>query len=236
MTEDDREQDGPSLKAPSLGFGRKRRPKASANTPDAETTSAIPADDAPTTNFGAEGGAPLFADELEPAPASIAENPTPDLMDVATDDPTDDPTGATKVTEVTKPPRESRAPLINGLTATVITGLLIGALMVGLTAASLRLCESVRGTSSCGNPGFLLLVAILIATVVLGSALLRFWRVPDPGSTSFLAVGLLAVLTLLFLVDVLANWWMIIVIPLLSALTFVLSYWVTTTLAAPAED
>lgn len=232
MAEDDREQDGPSLEAPSLGFGRKRRPKVSANTSDAETTSALPADDAPATNFEAEGGAPLFADELEPAPANIAENPTPDLTDVATDD----PTGATKVTEVTEAPRESRAPLVNGLTAAVITGLLIGALMVGLTAASLRLCESVRGTSSCGNPGFLLLVAILIATVVLGSALLRFWRVPDPGSTSFLAVGLLAVLTLLFLVDVLANWWMIIVIPLLSALTFVLSYWVTTTLAAPAED
>lgn len=225
MAEDDREQDGPSLEAPSLGFGRKRPQKAVPSTPEPETTSAIPSDDAPTTNFEAEGGPPLFADELEVAPAVIAESPTQDL--------TDDPSG---VTEVTEAATESRVPLIGGLAAAVITGLLIGALMVGLTAASLRLCESVRGTSSCGNPGFLLLVAILIATVVLGSALLRFLRVPDPGSTSFLAVGLLAVLTLLFLVDLLANWWMIIVIPLLSALTFVLSYWVTTTLAAPAKD
>ena len=39
---------------------------------------------------------------------------------------------------------------------------------------------------------------------------------PDPGSTSFLAVGLLAVVALLFLVDVLFDWWMIIVIPVVS--------------------
>jgi hypothetical protein len=71
--------------------------------------------------------------------------------------------------------------------------------------------------------------------VVLGAALLRAWGVSDPGSTSFLAVGLLAVVALLFLVDVLFNWWMIIVIPGVSVATFALSQWVTTTFIDPAE-
>ncbi len=55
--------------------------------------------------------------------------------------------------------------------------------------------------------------------------------VPDPGSTSFLAVGLLTVVALLFLVDLLFNWWMIIVIPCVTLLTFALSRWVTTSFA-----
>ena len=71
--------------------------------------------------------------------------------------------------------------------------------------------------------------------VFLGTLLLRSFRVTDPGSTSFLAVGLLAVLALLFLVDVLFNWWMIIVIPLCSVATFALSHWVTATFVEPAE-
>ena len=50
--------------------------------------------------------------------------------------------------------------------------------------------------------------------VLLGAAAAaRLAASPDPGSTSFLAVGLLAVVALLFLVDVLFEWWMIIVIP-----------------------
>ena len=82
------------------------------------------------------------------------------------------------------------------MAAAIVTGLLVGVLTVGLTGASQRLCEVLQGTSSCGNPGFILLVAIMIAMVFLGSALLRAFRVPDPGSTSFLAVGLTALVWL----------------------------------------
>ena len=42
------------------------------------------------------------------------------------------------------------------------------------------------------------------------------------------AVGLLCVVALLFLVDVLFNWWMIIIIPVVSMVCFALSHWVTT--------
>ncbi|GAB3762166.1 hypothetical protein GCM10027600_05520 [Nocardioides ginsengisegetis] len=126
-------------------------------------------------------------------------------------------------------------PAVGGMTAAVLTGLLVGVITVGLTWASLHLCEVAKGTSSCGGPGFLLLLAIMIAMVFLGSLLLRAFGVTDPGSTSFLAVGLLAVLALLFLVDVLFNWWMIIVIPVFSVLTFALAHWVTTAFIEPAD-
>jgi membrane protein implicated in regulation of membrane protease activity len=72
--------------------------------------------------------------------------------------------------------------------------------------------------------------------IYLGGALLKAFRVPDPGSTSFLAVGLLAVVALLFLVDVLFSWSMIIVIPVVAMATYALAHWVTTAFVEPAED
>jgi hypothetical protein len=111
----------------------------------------------------------------------------------------------------------------------------VGLVIVGLTAASFRLCEVVKGTSSCGGPGLLLLLAIFGGAVFLGAGMLRAFRVVDPASTSFLAVGLLCVLSLLFLVDVIFAWWMIITIPLIAMGTFALSHWVTTALIEPAD-
>ncbi len=70
----------------------------------------------------------------------------------------------------------------------------------------------------------------------LGTALLRVAHVPEPGSTSFLAVGLLSVAALLFLVGSIFQWWMAIVIPLVSVATFLLSHWVTSTYVDPAND
>jgi hypothetical protein len=133
-----------------------------------------------------------------------------------------------------RPTRELALPAVGGTTAAVLTGALVGVIGVGLTWASLRLCEVVRGTSSCGGPGYLLLLLILVAMVLLGTVLLRALGVPEPGSTSLLAVGLLAVLTLLLLVGVLFHWWMILVLPACSALTFAAAHWVTTTFVEPA--
>jgi hypothetical protein len=118
----------------------------------------------------------------------------------------------------------------------VLAGLLVGALIVGSTAGGLRVCTSVKGTSSCGGPGFFMLLAILVVAILVGAALLGAARVPEPGSTSFLAVGLLSVVALLFLIDQLFAWWMIIVIPLVSVATFLLSHWVTATYIDPAND
>ncbi|MDN5895855.1 MAG: hypothetical protein L0H93_17740, partial [Nocardioides sp.] len=111
----------------------------------------------------------------------------------------------------------------------------VGLLAVALTYLALRGCEAVQGTSSCGSPGFVLLLAIVIGLVVIGSALLGAWKVPDSSSTAFLAVGLLAVVALLFLIEVIFSPWMILVIPVVSVATFSLSQWVTSLILDETE-
>ncbi|HEX8781636.1 MAG TPA: hypothetical protein VF728_10780 [Nocardioides sp.] len=137
--------------------------------------------------------------------------------------------GAQTQEQSPRPTKELHLPALPGLTAAIITGVVVGLLAVLLTGLSLRLCELARGTSSCGGPGLLLLVAILILLTYVGGWLLRAWRIVDPLSTSFLAVGLLAVVAMLFLVEALFSPWMLLVIPVVAAGTYALSWWVTTT-------
>jgi hypothetical protein len=120
--------------------------------------------------------------------------------------------------------------------AAAITGVLVGLSGAGLTYASLRGCEAVRGTSSCGGPGLLLLVAILVLMVLLGGLLLTLLKVSDPRSTSFLAVGVTAVVVLVTLMEELFSPWMFLVVPVISAASFALAHWVTTRFVEPAES
>jgi hypothetical protein len=117
----------------------------------------------------------------------------------------------------------------------LVTGAVVGLALVGLTSASLHLCSSVRGTSSCGKPGILLLLVITGAMVLLGSLLLRVAGVSAHGSTSFLGVGLLVVLIQLALLPVLDDWWVVIVIPVIAMLTYAAAWWLTTTYVDPGE-
>ncbi|GAB2979180.1 hypothetical protein [Nocardioides montaniterrae] len=153
-----------------------------------------------------------------------------------------EPTGGQKVAgvlgriaEAVKKPvevDENAKPMMSAYKAAAITGLITGGAMVLLTWLSLRGCNAVRGTASCGGgPGFILLILTFALCVYLGAALLKAFVVPDPGSTSFLAVGLVAVVALLFLINVIQSWPMVIVIPLLAVAAFLTSVWVTKTFA-----
>ncbi len=163
---------------------------------------------------GETHGKPLFADE-SPATATTvaatAEQVEPEP----------------EVREEQKPRRSFRVS-IGAIPGAIVTGIVVGAATVGLTWGSLQLCEVVRGASSCGGTGLFVLLLILVAMIFFGAGLLRLFSVPEAGSTSFLAVGLLTVVVLVFLVDLLFNWWMIIVIPCVTLLTYTLSAWVTT--------
>lgn len=244
----DKDGDGPSLELPTLGFGRKRKargeaaspPSESPADPAAETPSPAPAPPSPApqaappaaTPAAPRGDTETHTEErpTEPMPATEPAG-RPLYADEATATRVDQervPAGSTAPDEPAKPRREFSLPSIGTMPAAILTGLLVGVLTVGATWVGLRLCEVVRGTSTCGQPGFLLLLAIVVVMVLVGSALLRAWQVPDPGSTSFLGVGLLTVVALLFLVDLLFNWWMILVIPVVAMLTFALSHWVAT--------
>ena len=129
----------------------------------------------------------------------------------------------------------SAAPAITGYPAAVVTGLVVGALLVGLVWAALQGCEWARGTSSCGRPGFVVLVAILALMVIAGRVLLARFGVADPGSTSLLGVGVVAVVVLLFLTGQLFEWWAALLVTAVAMASFAVAHWVTTAFDAPED-
>ena len=137
---------------------------------------------------------------------------------------------------VEQPPRRQLSlPYVGALPAAVVTGVLVGLLAVGLTWLGLRGCSAIRDTSSCGDPGLLLLLAIVVVMALAGRALLRAWRVPDSGSTSLLATALMAVLTMLFLMGLLEDRWTLVVLPVVGAATFAVAQWVTSSFTEPGD-
>ena len=78
-----------------------------------------------------------------------------------------------------KPRCEFRLTTLAAPVAAGVTGLSVGVFAVGLTWLSLRGCEAVNGTSSCGNPGLLLLLVVVGLLGMLGTVLLR----PSASST-----------------------------------------------------
>ena len=119
-------------------------------------------------------------------------------------------------------------PTVKPLYAALISGVLSGLAAVLLALGASRGCEAVRDTSSCGGAGGLLaLIAILALEVAIGATLLKAWQIADPASTSFLGVGIVATIAMLVFLDQLDSPWMLLVIPLMTAATFALSWWVT---------
>lgn len=129
-----------------------------------------------------------------------------------------------------------RLPATSPLVASAVTGVLVGLLGVLLSNGASRGCEAVRGIGSCGGFGLIALLAILAIEVLVGAVLLKAFAVTDPASTSFLGVSLVAVLAMLFFLSSIDSWWMLLVIPVLSALTFMLATWVTSTFIEGVED
>ena len=121
-----------------------------------------------------------------------------------------------------------------GLPAACLTGVAVGGLAVLLAWLAGVGCEAVRGTSACGGgPGLLILLVVLVVLTGAGTLLLRVLDVPHAGSTSLLAVGILAVLVLVFLLGSLDEGWALVTVPVASAISYAASWWVTT---AVGED
>lgn len=115
-----------------------------------------------------------------------------------------------------------------------VVGVLAGLLLVAGTVLAMGGCELVRGTSTCGGgPGVLLAVAVVVVTTLVGAAALRVVGVPYSGTTSFLGVGLVVVITLLFLLGVVYSVLMVAVIPLLTGAGFVLAHGLVPSFSEP---
>jgi hypothetical protein len=176
--------------------------------------------------------------EAKPGPETAAAPP----RQVPVEDPTRtavadrNPDG--RATRERRAPRARRTgPPIPPSVAAPLTGLVVGLVGAVLTYGGLRGCELARGTDSCGDgPGGLLLLAILVVMVLAGGALLAWLRVPDPRSTSFLGVGLTAVVAVVALLETLFSAWMFVVVPLVSAAAYLLAWWVCSRFVEQFDD
>ncbi|MDX6357322.1 MAG: hypothetical protein QOH37_376 [Nocardioidaceae bacterium] len=194
--------------------------------PEPGQPTAPAASDAPTMVAPPEPPGPATT----PGPIGLPETDSTAVLPAAVMAATDEQPAAGPPARRTLPRLHLPGPLV-----ALLTGAVVGLALVGLTSASLHLCSSVRGTSSCGKPGFLLLLVITVAMVFLGSVLLRLAGVDAHGSTSFLGVGLLVVVILLALLPVIFHWWMVIVVPLVAMATYAAAWWLTTTYVEPGE-
>jgi hypothetical protein len=249
-------EDAPSLELPSLRSalrrGRTRKPKAA--QPDA-------AAEPPVTVDGESPAEPVEPVEpvepIEPVEPVTPTDPdlpvppiepepgppiTPGPIGLPETQPEVDPTAVLPATAAMDDEPGTRRSLrarfdlhLPGPLVALLTGAIVGLALVGLTSGGLTLCSSMRGTSSCGKPGILLLLVITVAMVFLGSLLLRVAGVDPHGSTSFLGVGLLVVVILVALLPVIFHWWMVIVVPVVAMLTYAASWWLTTTYVEPGE-
>jgi hypothetical protein len=137
------------------------------------------------------------------------------------------------------PGRETRSPgqaPVSPSVGAAASGSLVGFGSVVLGSLGMRACDSLGDSPSCGGPGLLLLVGIVVALVVLGSVLLAYVNVPQPALVSLLGVTLAGVTVLFGLVEGTSSVWKWLAMPLLGAGSFALSHLVLSTAAKPEPD
>ncbi len=240
------EPDESSLELPSL-FGRKKKrgkAEAPAETPPepaaSEETAVIEPVAAPVAEPVAEPApAPEPTRAPARAPAPVAEEtavipPVAEPAPVATagarredDQPVFDAAPEGGARKAPRPKREAPSlPSLGASVAALVVGALVGLLGVGLTFGSLKACDAVTGTDSCGGPGLLVVLVVVVLMIMAGSALLRAFGVPEPGGLSFLGVAIFVALCLVFLLEQLLEPWMVVVGPALCLVSFGIAHWV----------
>lgn len=247
----DRGPDEPNLELPSLKLGFRRRKQEGAEAPTTTETGApepatpaeaaaaepaTPAEPAAPTQPAAStqlvvpteplAPQPVGPEPVAPEPAAPAEAATPGDVEGA------------EVEDAATAHRERRDLLsrVPGPAASVGAGIVCGLIGIVLSMASLRGCEAVRGVGTCGGIGLFALLAILVVEIFIGAALLNACRVQDAFSTSFLGVGLAAVVIVLFLLSYLDAWWMLVAVPLVTAAAYLVSWWVSSRFVDVRDD
>jgi hypothetical protein len=104
-----------------------------------------------------------------------------------------------------------------------VVGLLAGFVTVGLVWLSEQGCDRVRDSPNCGAAGFPLLVLAVVITVVLGALALSRLAMPHPKLVAFLGVGFMLLIVLAFLSTDLFSTWTLVIVPVLTAITFLVA-------------
>jgi len=215
------------LAAPSFGFKKKRGGTKPANAKPEKA----PVKTAPVETASAEKTQVLE----KTAPTVIA--PEPPAEKVAEK--------SAKKQKAQKPPKPAKEPTApkqpkgpsqrrinlgtpSGLSAAVMIGAIVGAFMALAVWFSGAVSQWTRGTSSLGDKGAIILIAVFALAIIVGGYLLRLAGARSPFTISFLGSALVAVLSMLFLTDVFAHAWGVIIVVILAAAAYALAYWVTT--------
>lgn len=239
----DGEQQEPTLELPSLfGRGRKRRRARTHEPAEPPVEEQPPVAEAPRV----EGHPPVAGPPPVAEHQPVAEAQRNEPVTVPWTEPRRRASRADAApvqNGVPRPARKARtvriprsAPLLPPPVAAVLTGLLVGLAGTGLTYVSLRGCEMLKGTESCGAPGLGLLVVIIVLMMLGGALVLKLLGVSDPRGTSFLAIGLMCVVVLVTLMEDLFSVWMFVAVPLISAASYALAHWVTTQFVETTDD
>ncbi len=122
--------------------------------------------------------------------------------------------------------RAWQIPTVEPIRATLLTGLLVGLLTVGLGVLSLEVFSQVRGVASGGGRwGSLTFVVLAFAAFALGERLLAAFGTPMPRLTSFLGVTLTIIVMLALLIDVADSQLGLVVVPALAAASYLAAHW-----------
>ena len=115
------------------------------------------------------------------------------------------------------------APPLPPLLILAVVGLLCGFATIALVWLSERSCERFRDTTNCGALGLPLLVVIVAVTMVLGGLALSRLAMPSPRLVAFLGVAFMLAVVLAFLTGRLDSPWILAVVPVLTAIAFLLA-------------
>ena len=230
------------LAAPSFGFKKKRGGTKPANAKPEKTQ--------PSKTQPQKTQAPKARVEKAPVETAALETSSTEKTQVLekTAPPVVAPEKPAKKQKAQKPPKpakEARAPKApkqpkepsqrrinigtpSGLSAAVMIGAIVGAFMALAVWFSGTVSQWTRGTSSLGDKGAIILIAVFALAIIVGGYLLRLAGARSPFTISFLGSALVAVLSMLFLTDLFVHAWGVIIVVILAAAAYALAYWVTT--------
>lgn len=122
-----------------------------------------------------------------------------------------------------------RVPHIDPRLASVVTGLVVGLLSVGLGLVALEIFNDVRGVASGGKQwGSLTFVVVTFVAIIIGDLLLTAFGTARAGIISFLGVVLAIVAILGIFLDMADDNRALVLVPVLGALTYLVSHWLIT--------
>jgi hypothetical protein len=151
----------------------------------------------------------------DPDPDETAEDASPDEEFVYSDS-----FDAEQESEDGEESEDDGAPPLPEPVTVAVTGVLCGFVMVGFVWLAERGCDVARGTPNCGGWGLPLLLLTVATTVLAGLVMLRRLRYPSPALTSFLGVCFMLIVVVGALSNRLFTPWSILVLPALTAGTF----------------